>query len=96
MENNMTLRLTFLDDKGKKKNLLVAEPAENLSVDQVKTAMAGIRDANVFGMKRAIIIEPSIRLLILNARFVLCLELGLPNLKMVIRRTISWFRGHFG
>lgn len=49
MENNMTLRLTFLDDKGKKKNLLVAEPAENLSVDQVKTAMAGIRDANVFG-----------------------------------------------
>jgi hypothetical protein len=49
MGNTKSLRLTFLNDQGKKKNLLVAEPAENLNADQVRAAMTTIRDANVFG-----------------------------------------------
>lgn len=49
MNTTKSLRMTFLNDKGKKKNLLLAGAAENLYAEAVKAAMSKIRDANVIG-----------------------------------------------
>lgn len=51
MEQSKTLRMTFLNEAGKKKNLLVAEAADDLTADQVKAAMEKIQAANVFADK---------------------------------------------
>ncbi len=46
--NNKVLRLTFLNGEKKKTNLTVAEAADNLDAETVRSVMQKIADAAVF------------------------------------------------
>ena len=48
MATTKTLKLTFLNGEKKKNSIILADAVDNLTEDQVRTAMSTIASANVF------------------------------------------------
>ena len=48
MATTKTLKLTFLNGENKKNSITLADAVDNLTEDQVRTAMSTIASANVF------------------------------------------------
>lgn len=46
--NTKTLKLTFLNGEKKKNSITLADAVDNLTEDQVRTAMSTIASANIF------------------------------------------------